>query len=123
MVMHTNKLVESLKKMVEFTGVPCIAFSHLAKVIDPKKLVPSLSDFYGSSNKTKVCTSAVVISRCYKTCELPNLKPTYVVLRKDRYGSNTNRGGIMKYNTHTNEYEEDYTPIYASTFGDEVEEL
>ena len=29
----------------------------------------------------------------------------------------------MKYNTHTNEYEEDYTPIYASTFGDEVEEL
>lgn len=118
LVGHMNQLVGTLKNLIEMTDIPCIAFSHLAKVIDPRKFVPSLDDFYGSSNKTKVCTSAITMARDYETDSGDStLCPTYFAIRKDRYGTTTGNAGRLLYDIKTQRYLDEYEPLKISTDG------
>lgn len=113
-----NQLVGTLKNLIELTEIPCIAFSQLAKVIDPRKFIPSLDDFFGSSNKTKVCTSAITIARDYETDSGDQtLFPTYFAIRKDRYGTTTGNAGRLLYDIKTQRYLEEYEPLRINTEG------
>lgn len=115
---HMNQLVGTLKNLIELTEIPCIAFSQLAKVIDPRKFIPSLDDFFGSSNKTKVCTSAITIARDYETDPGDNtLFPTYFAIRKDRYGTTTGNAGRLLYDIKTQRYLDEYEPLKINTEG------
>lgn len=99
-------MMQTIKTFIETNKIPVIAFSQLSKKIDKKVIIPEYSDFFGSSNKSKMATSIIMIQRDFEnTIPSEHRYATYFVVRKDRYGSNTNVGERIYFDSKRGIYE------------------
>lgn len=107
----TKSLMYKLKELSKDCGKPIVAIAHLRKKDNrAKSIVPSLDDFHGSSDITKICTRAIVLSRCrqikYKE---PYLLATYISVLKNRIGGDRARQiAVCGFDLRTNSYEDRY---------------
>lgn len=91
---HITKLMSTIRSMQLVYKIPMVCISHLRKnnignVKNPV-LIPSLDDFIGSSNKTKIATVVIILSpdedvKAERNIGLKNYeKPTFCCIRKHR---------------------------------------
>ena len=105
--------VKTIRDVSLRIGKPIILVAHLRKK-NPmaKQLVPSIDDFHGSSNITKICTQAITIERASKI-ELPDMKwwqaPTFMSILKDRRLGAPPYVALLMFDKRTGSYETNYT--------------
>lgn len=117
-------MMQTIKTFVETNKIPMIAFSQLSKKIDKRVIIPEYNDFYGSSNKSKMATSIIMIQRDFdNTIASENKYSTYFVVRKDRYGSNTNVGERIYFDSKRGKYEDKGYRISTTIDGTQIKEL
>lgn len=117
-------MMQTIKTFVETNKIPMIAFSQLSKKIDKKVIIPEYNDFYGSSNKSKMATSIIMIQRDFdNTIASENKYSTYFVVRKDRYGSNTNVGERIYFDAKRGCYDNHGYRISTTIDGTKIKEL
>lgn len=117
-------MMQTIKTFVETNKIPMIAFSQLSKKIDKRVIIPEYNDFYGSSNKSKMATSIIMIQRDFdNTIASENKYSTYFVVRKDRYGSNTNVGERIYFDSKRGKYEDKGYRISTTIDGTRIKEL
>ncbi len=106
-------LLETMKTIRDVSlriGKPVILVAHLRKRDERlKKIVPSIDDFHGSSNITKICTQAITIERAHKV-QAPKwwLSPTYISVLKDRRAGAPPYVALQFFDRRTRTYEHDY---------------
>jgi len=84
-----NRVMIELKRLTEFRGVPVIVVSHFGKNAD--KLIPDTSDFIGSSNKSKIANTVIVIAPDYENRNEINYQySTFFRIAKSRAGVSSN---------------------------------
>ncbi len=104
-----KRLVKRLKHITQVLGVPIIAIAHLRKT-SGKTLIPGIDDFHGSSDITKICTSAIMIGPAY---DIASTKvgghATFMRLAKHRLeGSRTTKIGVTFFDPVNNRYVDKY---------------
>lgn len=104
-----------LRDMVLRYEIPVIVVAHLRKSSVSRadyKIVPTIDDFHGTSNITKVATTAIMIGKATEvTASKPGnyLWPTYFRVSKSRMdGSRTFFIALTEFNSRTKTYEPDY---------------
>lgn len=106
-------LVKTVRDITQNVGKPAILVAHLRKReqgIGAKRLVPTLDDFHGSSNITKICTHAVIIERCH-VVEPGDwyVAPTFFSVLKDRRSGPCPFVAVSNYDRRKKSYESTYT--------------
>jgi len=61
--LQMKKLVKRLRSMALCLGIPILCIAHLKK-IGVNSLIPSMNDFHGSSDITKIATTCIMLSSC-----------------------------------------------------------
>lgn len=116
-------LIMTIRDLTLRIGKPCLCVAHLRKRDERvHKLMPSLYDFHGTSNLTKVCTHVVTLERALDV-EAPKwyLLPTYVAISKDRRSGAPPYVALQNFDVRTRAYQDEYTLGRAS--GRKWEEL
>lgn len=104
-------LIQTIRDLTLRIGKPCLVVAHLRKKDERShKLVPTLGDFHGSSNITKVCTQAVTLERA-SDVEAPKwyLSPTYMAILKDRRSGAPPYVALLNFDMRTRSYVPEYT--------------
>jgi hypothetical protein len=104
-------LVKTIRDISLRIGKPFIVVAHLRKRDERlHKLVPTLGDFHGSSNLTKVCTQAITLERAAKI-ESPKwyLSPTFMAILKDRRAGAPPFVALTWFDVRTKTYRDEYT--------------
>lgn len=105
---ETTKAIRDIALLI---GKPVILVAHLRKR-DPRlrALVPSIDDFHGSSNITKIATQVVTIAPA-TPIEAPKwyLAPTFISVLKDRRAGAPPFVALTHFDRRTRRYEEHYT--------------
>lgn len=106
-------------------GKPIILVAHLRKRDQrARQIVPTLDDFHGSSNITKIATHAIIIERAH-SIEAPKwwLSPTFMHVDKDRRAGKTGLVALTWFNKLTKTYDDAYTLGRLIKGGTEWEQL
>lgn len=109
-----SKAIRMIRDIALLTNIPIIIVAHLRKEVaqssGEKKLMPTLDDFFGSSDLSKVCTKAIMLSQVRtKGAE----GTTFFHFPKFRqFGSAKNYLFSCKYNINTNTYDDKYKVFY-----------
>jgi hypothetical protein len=106
----TTKTIRDLALVI---GKPVLLVAHLRKKDGRSKaLIPSIDDFHGSSNITKICTQAITLGRATGV-ELPDLKwwqaPTFMSVLKDRRAGAPPFVALTMFDKRTRRYDDTYT--------------
>lgn len=115
-----NRAITDLVKMIRDlslrVGRPFVVVAHLRKRDERlHKLVPTLGDFHGSSNITKVCTQAITLERAHDVDSGKwYLAPTYMAVLKDRRAGISPYVALVNFDIRTKTYQQDYTLGRAS---------
>ena len=126
---NENRAVKAIIKRIRDVslaiGVPVIVVAHLRKKDRVRRtLLPDIDDFHGSSDITKIATTAILISRAHdRESEHAWLANTYVQIPKSRMAGRCPYVGILGYDLRRNTYESQYSLGRASFAGDAVELL
>lgn len=103
--------VKTIRDVSLRIGKPIILVAHLRKR-DPraKQLVPTIDDFHGSSNITKIATQVITIERAHNI-EAPKwwLSPTFMSVLKDRRAGTTGLVALTYFDRRTRTYSDKYT--------------
>ena len=123
-------IIMKIRDIVLNYSVPVIVVAHLRKVNGgrgPRRIIPEIEDFHGTSNISKVCTTAIMLGPAHDqpaSNPLMYLHPTYCQAVKDRLdGSRTRYPGLMEFNGRSQLYEQKYKLGRAVDGGTEWEEL
>jgi hypothetical protein len=135
----TDELGETMKTirdMVLITGTPVILVAHLRKKNEiSKRLVPTLDDFHGSSNITKIATQVITINPAtgapcrsegdLKTIESPKwyLAPTFISVLKDRRAGAPPFVAVQMFDKRTRRYADEYSLGWLKKGGTEWEPI
>lgn len=104
-----RQLMKDIRELMEQYNVPVIAFSQFRKPTDQKMIIPTLYEFFGSSDKAKIATTVIVMARNFEGTQGETDKykiHTYIAIRKDRFGMN--KMADCTYNLKTADYEKSY---------------
>lgn len=80
--------MKAIRSLGQIHKVPIVVFSQLRKSNDSKMLVPSIDEFYGSSDKVKIATTVITLAPNYEGTKNDSVKSnchTFVCIRKDRF--------------------------------------
>lgn len=108
-----KRIVKQIRDAALHAGKPVIVVAHVRKGdrrLEP--LVPTIEDFHGSSDISKIATKAVMIAPAYEQPQssLPYLWRTYMQIVKCRQeGSVTRYAALTSFNARSGRYE----PFYA----------
>lgn len=105
-----SKVIQAIKNISAVIKTPVICVAHIKKGI--RTLMPSLEDFHGTSNLTKIALTAIMISKA-ENLVVQDPKgfgfPTFVrVLKCRENGSLGGFTGVCFFNPFTNEYSNNY---------------
>ncbi|MNJ94823.1 replicative DNA helicase [compost metagenome] len=110
---HNKELSEIMHKIRHLTqtlGVPVILIAHLRKLQQgqDRKLIPDISDFHGSSELSKVCTRAIMLSPG-EWNEMYKCYVTHIKAVKNRFGRNrTMLVGKILFDPRRDKYDETF---------------
>lgn len=104
---------------------PVIVIAHLRKKDYRKpRLIPSIDDFHGSSDITKVATKVVLLAPARdKTATEDWAYPTYMAVAKDRIGGRTKHSALMMFDRRSFSYQSAYRLGQLNLEGDEWSEI
>lgn len=106
-----HETVKIIRDVSLHVGRPILLVAHLRKKDErARKLVPSIDDFHGSSNITKIATQVITLERA--TDIEPTkwyLSPTYMAILKDRRAGAPRYVAVTNFNTITKTYAPEYT--------------
>lgn len=106
-----GETVKTIRDVALNVGKPVLLIAHLRKKdSNSKRLVPTIDDFHGSSNITKICTHAITIERC-SVLEMANWwqAPTFFSVLKDRRSGAAPFVAMMEFDRRTKSYAGSYT--------------
>lgn len=106
-----GELVKTIRDVALNVGRPVILVAHLRKSDQSsKRLVPTIGDFHGSSNITKICTHAITIERCH-VIDAPDwfMSPTFISVLKDRAQGPCPYVAVTNYDRRKKSYDSTYT--------------
>ncbi len=106
-------------------GKPILLVAHLRKKdARARQMVPTLDDFHGSSNITKIATQVITIERA-SSIEAPKwwLSPTFMSVLKDRRAGTTGLVALTYFDRRTRTYDDLYTLGRLTKGGTEWEPL
>jgi replicative DNA helicase len=105
-----KRLVKRIRDIALSIGVPVICIAHLRKMTSDERMgPPSLEQFHGSSDITKIATQVITLAPAPRTEDAkPHLWSTYVHIAKDRRGSGGPWCALMRFNLTTTDYEPEY---------------
>lgn len=104
-----GEIMHQMRHMTQTLNVPAIIIAHLRKLQSgqERKLLPDIADFHGSSELSKVCTRAIMLSPG-DWCEEYKGYYTYIKVVKNRWGrSRTTLIGRILYNPASDRYDEE----------------
>jgi hypothetical protein len=117
-----GETTKTIRDIVLVYGKPIVLVAHLRKRDQKSKtLVPTLDDFHGSSNITKIATQVVTINPAIgapcrsdgdlKTIEAPKwwLAPTFISILKDRRAGAPPFVAVQMFDKRTRRYDDSYT--------------
>lgn len=119
--------VKTIRDIALVIGKPILLVAHLRKK-DPraKQLVPTIDDFHGTSNITKICTQAITIAPA-GMLDLPEVKwyqaPTFVSVLKDRRAGAPPFVALTYFDKRTRRYDDHYTLGRMTKGGTEWEQI
>lgn len=106
--------IKKIRDIALLTGVPIIIVAHLRKemgVGKQQKLMPEIDDFHGSSDLSKICTKAVMISS--RRSSSNSVSRTFFHFPKFRqFGSARNYIFGCDYSLTANQYSDKYDVYY-----------
>lgn len=118
-----KRIVKKIRDTSLATGIPCIVVAHLRKGDRSKpRLVPSLDDFHGSSDISKIATKAILLSASREK-PIQGIAGTYISVPKDRMAGATKLVALSGYDIRSSTYESTYTLGRLSFAGDQFEPL
>lgn len=111
-----TELMMVLRDVVLRIGRPIILVAHLRKKDErAHRLVPTIGDFHGSSNISKICTQIVTLERALEIEPAKwYLSPTFVSIAKDRRLGAPQHVVLTTYDLRTRSYQDTYTLGRAS---------
>lgn len=118
-------LIKAIRDISLRIGKPILLVAHLRKKDERlKKVIPSIYDFHGSSEITKVCTQAITIARA-NFIDPPKwyVSPTLMSVLKDRRAGATPLVALTMYDRRTRSYEDKYSLGRLIKGGTEWEQL
>ncbi len=106
-----GEAVKATRDVALEIGKPVILIAHLRKrEMGSKRIVPSIDDFHGSSNITKICTQAITIERCHVVQPTKwFMSPTFFSVLKDRRGGAPPYVALSQFDKRTRGYSDRYT--------------
>ena len=117
----TKKVMDTVRSLQDTYKVPVVAFSQFRKSNDKGIIIPPLEDLYGSSEKSKTATTVIIGARDYETNSCAGRYPTFLAIRKDRYGETS--ACRTAFDSRLNRYEDDYEPVRVNYWGNQVSEI
>jgi len=110
-------------------GKPVLLIAHLRKKDTKLRfLVPSIDDFHGSSDITKICTRAVLLAPAAKSAieKMPRAHgkaATFFSIPKDRVSGACSLIALCDFDWRSKKYDDGYTLGWQSKSGDKFEPL
>ena len=102
-------ILKALRAVSMDTGTPIIMFSHIRKSQFKQTILPHKDDFMGTSNKTKITKTSILISPDFNTCDyVTGEYGTYIQIPKDRAYGKTNLVARCVFDRHKNKYADAY---------------
>ena len=104
-------LVKAMRDVSLAVGRPIVLIAHLRKGERGKKrIVPSIDDFHGSSDITKIATDAVLIAPALcQPSSKHGVANTFFAIPKAREAGATRYVALCEYDTRTKTYADSYT--------------
>lgn len=122
-ITEITKILRTVKDLVDKSNFPIILVSHLRKKGKDRGL-PGVEDFYGSSNISKIATTAIIIAPDTKEDNLHNgVFPTYFRIVKSRIGIRPNYAMKCNFNLTIRDYDKDYKIVRLDNMGNILPEL
>lgn len=122
-----SKVIKRVRDLVLTYRIPIIVVCHLRKLEQGKArtLVPSMADFHGTSNISKIATVAIMLAQAEdQMASAPGLSPTYMRIVKSRLdGSLIKFTNLIEYNVRTNLFEPTYRVGKLVNGGKEWEQI
>lgn len=110
---ENRSLTETLTRIRELTLLvqkPILVVAHMRKKDERlKQIVPTLGDFHGTSNLTKIATHVITIARAEVESPKWYLAPTYMIGLKDRRAGAVPLVALCMFDKRTRAYEDTYT--------------
>lgn len=120
---ETTKVIRDMSLVI---GKPILLVAHLRKR-DPRlrALVPTIDDFHGSSNITKIATQVITIGPATAAIKASKwyFAPTFVSVLKDRRAGAPPFVALVDFDKRTRRYADDYTLGRVIKGGTEWEEI
>lgn len=116
----TKKVMDTVRALQDENKVPIVAFSQFRKSNDKGIIIPSLDELFGSSEKSKTATTVIIGARNYDMPPENGRYPTYLAIRKDRYGVTS--ACLTAFDARLNRYEDAYQPVRVNYWGTTVTE-
>jgi replicative DNA helicase len=89
--------------------VPILLVAHLRKSDGRlNKTIPEIDDFHGSSDLSKICTSAILIARANLETQSGNSATHFYIAKSRNSGDAAHYVGTVGYNLRTGTYEKPY---------------
>lgn len=104
-----EKIMKKIRQLTQTLNIPVILIAHLRKLANgqDRKLLPDISDFHGSSELSKVCTRAIMLSSGGYSEEHKGYI-TYIKAVKNRWsGSRTKTVGRIIFDPSCDRYNDD----------------
>jgi replicative DNA helicase len=117
----TKKVMDKVRGLQDTYKIPIVAFSQFRKSNDKGILIPALEELFGSSEKSKTATTVIIGARDYETNSCAGRYPTFLAIRKDRYGETS--ACRTAFDSRLNCYEACYEPIRVNYWGNQITEL
>ena len=127
-IRHFTELMRAIRDLQDKHKVAVVAISHLRKPLQAKESpkIPSMDEFYGSSNKVKESTIVIMFSPDDERNEqsaMNNqnyLKSTFCCIRKLRLGGIDNKVARLSFNLRTGRYNDLYEELTVNYSGTKV---
>lgn len=119
--------MKAIRDTVLVLGRPILLVAHLRKRDQrTAALVPSIDDFHGSSNITKICTQVITISPATAVDNVDRKwwqAPTFMAVLKDRRAGAPPFVALTNFDKRTRRYDDTYTLGRLTKGGSEFEQL
>jgi len=118
-----KKALEIISSMANDLEIPIVCVAHLRKSGRSKALIPSIEEIHGSSDISKIATTAIMLAPALDIASPAHMAPTFMQVVKLRIGGVTPFAACVKFNLVTDNYEPGYTLVRLSGNREEYETI
>jgi replicative DNA helicase len=118
-----KEALATISSMANDLEIPIVCVAHIRKLGRTKALIPSLEEIHGSSDISKIATTAIMLSPAQDVASESHIAPTFMQVVKLRIGGVTPFAACVHFDTRTEDYEPGYTLVRLSGNREEYEKI